>query len=87
LYKLSSVSTLLDPHFPPAYVLSSKSDIPLILETQAFIQELKALKLTYKARILPKKLKRYHVFNIKLIYPESIEVMDEMVSFFQSFTS
>lgn len=87
LYKLSSVSTLLSPGFPPAYVLSSKSDIPLILETQAFIQELKALKLTYKARILPKKLKRYHVFNIKLIYPESIEVMDEMVSFFQSFTS
>ena len=87
MYKLSSVSTLLDPHFPPAYVLSSKSDIPLICETQAFIQELKALKLTYKARILPKKLKRYHVFNIKLIYPESIEVMDEMVSFFQSFTS
>lgn len=87
LYKFSSVSTLLDPHFPPAYVLSSKSDIPLILETQAFIQELKALKLTYKARILPKKLKRYHVFNIKLIYPESIEVMDEMVAFFQSFTS
>jgi acetyl esterase/lipase len=87
LYKFSSVSTLLDSHFPPAYILSSKSDIPLILETQAFIQELKALKLTYKARILPKKLKRYHVFNIKLIYPESIEVMDEMVALFQSFTS
>jgi acetyl esterase/lipase len=87
LYRYSSVSTLLSSNFPPAYVLSSKSDIPLIHETQAFIQELKALKLPYKAKILPKKLKRYHVFNIKLIYPESIEVMDEMTSFFQAFTS
>jgi len=87
LYRASSVSSQLTQDFPPAYVLSSKSDVPLIEETQAFIKELRALRLIYKARILPKKLKRTHVFNIKLIYPESIEVMDEMVAFFQAFTS
>jgi len=87
LYRFSSVSHNLDASFPPAYVLSTKSDIPLILETQALIKELKAYKLVYQARILPKKLKRYHVFNIKLIDPESIVVMDEMLAFFQAFTS
>lgn len=87
LYRFSSVSTNLDPSFPPAYVLSTKSDVPLILETQAFIAELKAHHLKYKARILPKKAKLYHVFNIKLIYPQSREVMDELCAFFQAFTS
>lgn len=87
LYRWSSVSSNLNASFPPAYVLSSKSDVPLILETQALIKELKALKLTYKAEILPKKAKRYHVFNIKMIDPESVRVMTEMVAFFQAFTS
>jgi len=87
LYRFSSVSKNLDPSFPPAYVLSTKSDVPLILETQAFIQELKAQHLKFKARILPKKDKLYHVFNIKLIYPQSREVMDELCAFFQAFTS
>jgi acetyl esterase/lipase len=87
LYQYSSVSHNLNESFPAAYVLSSKSDVPLILETQAFVDELKEKKLKFKARILPNKKKRYHVFNIKLIYPESIEVMDEMAAFFQAFTS
>jgi len=87
LYRFSSVSHNLDASLPPAYVLSSKSDVPLILESQAFIHELKEKKLKFKARIMPKKKKLYHVFNIKLIYPESIEVMDEMAAFFQAFTS
>lgn len=87
LYQLSSVSHNLDASFPAAYVLSTKSDLPLIIETQAFIKELRERKLKYKARILPKKHKLGHVFNIKLIHPESIEVLDEMVTFFQAFTS
>lgn len=87
LYQYSSVSYNLNGSFPPVYVLGSKSDIPLISETQAFIRELKALKLTVKERIMPKKLKLGHVFNIKLNKPESIGVMNEMVTFFQAFTS
>jgi hypothetical protein len=57
------------------------------LESEAFIQELKAMHCKVKVRIMPKKLKLTHVFNIKLIHPESLEVMREMSSFFQSFTS
>jgi acetyl esterase/lipase len=87
LYELSSVSNNLESSFPPSYVLSSKSDVPLILESEAFIKELKAHHCIVKARIMPKKLKLTHVFNIKLIHPESLEVMREMCSFFQSFTS
>lgn len=87
LYEISSVSHNLNASFPPSYVLSSKSDVPLILETEAFIKELKAHQCIVKARIMPKKLKLSHVFNIKLNHPESQEVMDELCSFFQSFTS
>lgn len=87
LYRFSSVSANLEGSFPPAYVLSTKSDVPLILETQAFVKELKAKRLVVQARILPKKAKLYHVFNIKLLYPQSIEVMDELCAFFQAFTS
>lgn len=87
LYELSSVSHNLKASFPPTYVLSSKSDVPLILESEAFIKELKAQHCIVKVRIMPKKLKLSHVFNIKLDHPESLEVMREMSSFFQSFTS
>ncbi len=87
LYMYSSVSYNLSSNFPPAYVLSSQSDVTLLQETEIFIDELKALKLTYKARIMPKKLKLFHVFNIKLNTAESTEVLKEMCAFFQTFTS
>ncbi len=85
LYAYSSVSANLHTKFPPAYVLSTKSDIPLITETLAFLDDLDMHKLTYKKRILPLKAKRFHVFNIKMIYPESVEVMDEMTTWFKTF--
>lgn len=87
LYMYSSASYNLSSSFPPAYVLSSYSDVDLVQETETFIDELKALRLTFKERIMPKKLKLFHVFNIKLNTPESTEAMDEMCAFFQSFTS
>ena len=85
LYAASSVSANLHHAFPPAYVLSTKSDIPLIKETLAFLDDLDMHKLTYKKRILPLKAKRFHVFNIKMIYPESVEVMNEMTTWFKTF--
>jgi acetyl esterase/lipase len=85
LYAYSSVSANLHAKFPPAYVLSTKSDIPLIKETLAFLDDLDMHKLPYKKRILPLKAKRFHVFNIKMIYPESVEVMDEMTTWFKTF--
>lgn len=85
LYPFSSVSGNLHEQFPPAYVLSTKSDIPLIKETLAFLDDLDMHKLPYKKRILPLKAKRFHVFNIKMIYPESVEVMDEMTTWFKTF--
>ena len=85
LYPYTSVSAHLHAQFPPAYVLSTKSDIPLISETHAFIDDLDMHRLPYKKRILPLKAKRFHVFNIKMIYPESVDVMDEMTSWFKTF--
>ena len=87
LFKFSSVSQNLNKDFPAAYVLSSVYDIDLYPETQALLSELKSKNLCYQSRIMPKKLKLSHVFNIKLIHKESIEVMDEMHAFFQSFTT
>jgi hypothetical protein len=69
------------------YVLSSQGDVDLVRESEIFIEELKAWGITVKARIMPKKLKLTHVFNIKLNSTESTEVMDEMCAFFQSFTA
>jgi acetyl esterase/lipase len=85
LYPYTSVSAHLHERFPPAYVLSTKSDIPLIKETFAFLDDLDMHRLPYKKRILPLKAKRFHVFNIKMIYPESVEVMDEMTTWFKTF--
>lgn len=85
LYPYTSVSAHLHTAFPPAYVLSTKSDVPLIKETLAFLDDLDMHQLTYKKRILPLKAKRFHVFNIKMIYPESVEVMDEMTTWFKTF--
>lgn len=85
LYPYSSVAKHLHDRFPPAYVLSTKSDIPLIKETLAFLDDLDMHKLPYKKRILPLKAKRFHVFNIKMIYPESVMVMDEMTTWFKTF--
>jgi len=87
LYMYSSVSYNLSSHLPPMYVLSSQGDLDLVRESEIFIEELKAWGITVKARIMPKKLKLTHVFNIKLNTPESTEVMDEMCAFFQAFTS
>jgi acetyl esterase/lipase len=85
LYPYSSVAKHLHDRFPPAYVLSTKSDIPLIKETLAFLDDLDMHKLPYKKRILPLKAKRFHVFNIKMIDPESVLVMDEMTTWFKTF--
>jgi hypothetical protein len=87
LFNLSLVSENINKDFPAAYVLSSVHDADLYPESLALMDELKALNLWYKSRIMPKKLKLGHVFNIKRMVKESSEVLDEMHAFFQSFTA
>lgn len=84
LYKVSSVSHLLDNSFTPAYILSSETDT-LCPESLNLINECKGHGVVYKSHILPEYLQLPHVFNLKSIYPESKVVTDEMFEFFNQF--
>lgn len=84
LYAVSSVSKLLNDHFPPAYVVSSMAD-SAYPETKCLVEEMEALGLTKKVRIFDESHALPHVFNLKSIYPESRIVLDEMFAFFDSF--
>lgn len=84
LYKVSSVSYLLDTSFTPAYILSSEADT-LCSETLKLVNECKERGVVYKSHIFPEYLQLPHVFNLKSIYPESKVVMDEMFEFFKRF--
>ena len=50
-----------------------------------FIRTKNEYNVPYKAHIYPESYKLPHVFNLKSIYPESKEVMDEMFEFFSQF--
>lgn len=84
LYKVSSVSYLLDNSFTPAYILSSEAD-SLYPETLKLMNECKEHGVVFKSHILPEYLQLPHVFNLKATYPESKVVMDEMFEFFKRF--
>ena len=83
LFPYSSVSNNLHPDFPPSYLLTTQND-DLIVETMQFDKELREMGIKHKLRVMAKKEKLYHVFNIKLIYPQSLDVMDEMIRFFKN---
>lgn len=83
LFPYSSVSNNLHPDFPPSYLLTTQND-DLIVETMQFDKELKDLGIKHKLRVMAKSEKLYHVFNIKLIYPQSLDVMDEMIRYFKN---
>ena len=84
LFKLSSVSYLMDSSFTPSYIVSSEAD-DLCNETKLLIEDCIKYNVPYKAHIYPESYKLPHVFNLKSIYPESKEVMDEMFEFFSQF--
>lgn len=84
LYKVSSVSNLIDNSFTPAYILSSEAD-SLCTETIKLIKECDEYKVVYESHIYPESHQLPHVFNLKSIYPESKVVMDEMFEFFKRF--
>lgn len=84
LYKVSSVSNLIDSSFIPAYILSSEAD-SLCTETIKLINECDEYKVVYESHIYPESHQLPHVFNLKSIYPESKVVMDEMFEFFKRF--
>lgn len=84
LYKVSSVSYLLDNTFTPAYILSSEADT-LCPETLKLIKECNEHNVVYESHIYPESHQLPHVFNLKSIYPESKVVTDEMFEFFKRF--
>ena len=84
LFKLSSVSYLMDSSFTPSYILSSEAD-PLCKETKLLIDDCMKYHVNFRFHIFPESLQLPHVFNLKSIYPESKIVMDEMFAFFNSF--
>lgn len=84
LYKLSSVSYLMDHDFTPSYIISSEAD-SLYNETKLLIDDCMKYHVNFRFHIFPESLQLPHVFNLKSIYPESKIVMDEMFAFFNSF--
>jgi acetyl esterase/lipase len=84
LYKVSSVSYLVDNSFTPSYILSSEADT-LCPETLKLIEECKEHKVTFVSHVYPESHQLPHVFNLKSIYLESKVVMDEMFEFFKRF--
>ncbi len=84
LFKLSSVSYLMDSSFTPSYILSSEAD-PLCKESKILIEDCLKYHIKIRSHIFPESYRLPHVFNLKSIYPESKIVMDEMFEFFNQF--
>jgi acetyl esterase/lipase len=82
MYSWSSPLEIMDESFPDTLVISSQFD-PLYPQTQELIEKFKEMNIDYKSLIADKKLKLPHVFNTKLSYAKSVEVLNEMADFFQ----
>ena len=76
---LPNVNTLL-----PSYILSTESD-SIHYQSLELIQACIDKKIPYLARTMPKALKLYHVFNLRLKFPESLMILDEMDRFFKQY--
>ncbi len=83
LYPYASVSKLMSRKFPDALVISSQSD-PLYPQTEQFLQILSNHSIIHQTYIVDRKRKLPHVFNTRLTYPESVEVLDQIAEFFKS---
>ena len=82
LYAWSSPANLIQETFPDTLVISSEFD-PLFIQTKEWLEKLKSKNIKHKTFIPAKKLKLPHVFNTRLTYPQSIEVLNEIADFFQ----
>lgn len=81
LYRWSSPLSLMDESFTDTLIISSQSD-PLYPQTQALIERLQEKKVIFKSIIADKKLGLPHVFNTRLSYAKSVEVLQEVADFF-----
>jgi acetyl esterase/lipase len=83
LYHWSSPLKLIDQSFPDTFVISSQFD-PLYPQTQEFIGKLHKENIVCKSFVVDKKWRLPHVFNTRLSYTQSIEVLDEVTDFFHT---
>lgn len=83
LYSVASVTGKIDKNFPDALVISSQYD-PLYPQTKEFLDVLKQQNIRFETFIADRKRRLPHVFNTRLTYPESIEVLRKIGEFFQA---
>lgn len=82
LYPWSSPVNLINDSFPDTLVISSEFD-PLYPQTKEWIEKLENKSINIRTYVAKKSLRLPHVFNTRLSYPQSIEVLDEIACFFQ----
>jgi acetyl esterase/lipase len=83
LYPYASVSKLITADFPDALVISSQFD-PLYPQSEQFLKILNDHSIIHQTYIAERKRKLPHVFNTRLTYPESIEVLTMITNFFKA---
>ena len=81
MYQWSSPLALIEESFTDTLIISSQSD-PLYPQTQALIEWFEKKKVIYKSIIADKKQGLPHVFNTRLSYAKSVEVLNEVADFF-----
>ncbi|MDP2813342.1 MAG: alpha/beta hydrolase [Erysipelotrichaceae bacterium] len=81
MYRWSSTLSLMEESFTDTLIISSQSD-PLYPQTIELINKLNEKKVIYKSIIAEKKLGLPHVFNTRLSYAKSVEVLNEIADFF-----
>jgi acetyl esterase/lipase len=82
LYQWSSPLKRMDSTFPDALVISSEFD-PLYPQTMELIEKMKDESVIFESYIALKKFRLPHVFNTRLSFVQSVEVLDKVSDFFK----
>jgi len=83
LYSSLSIVSNMNHQFPPCFVVASEMDA-LVNQSLEFIQCLQQHNILHQSLIFSKRHFLPHVFNVRLTYKESHQVLESMTDFFKS---